>query len=717
MIEGIVAKVFSILSLFFIIVLGFIVIRNGRKLVNKLFSLLTLILIIWVFGSFMMFGSKLDSEIMFWDKFIYAGIIFWFSIQYHFSLAVTYINFKRRLILWLGYASSLIFLVLSRTDYFVSGVFHYAWGAHMKAQIAHHFFIAIFSLYVLLFFYTLIKKYKKEKNKAERGRILFYILGFSVLDFVGGTAFLPAYSIAVYPVFLATPLIFSIIIAYSIVYFGLMNIKLIMRRYVVNFLTLSSFVIPSYFVLNVIYLFYPDYLLPLFVAIYIISLEFFDRLKKTYYRLANRYFFSSLYDSKELIYSLNNNLHSSLEVKKIFQSVTGILIQAFHCKSIAAINFNYKKAKWSVLYNNNFPAMDFKTDNLDHEAIKKIFIDNKSLSLKTIESSQHLNNKFISYLISLGVELVLPIKINKNQLKSLLFFGPKESGESYNEKDLKILEYIASEIGLAIENALLYQSVKKFNVKLQNEINKATKKLQEQNETLIKLDELKDEFIGIVSHQLRTPLTGIRWFTEMLYKNKEANLNEKQLGLLQKIRVSNLSLIKLVNDLLDVSHIETGHKFEIIKNNFYLNDLINEVIKENVYLIETKKLKIINTILDNLEVYADRDKIKQVWQNLITNASKYSQENTEIKIYSKTNKTGEIIFYVEDRGIGIPKKQQSKLFTKFFRATNAALQYTEGTGLGLYIAREIVRAHDGEMSFKSKEKQGSIFFFSIPISK
>lgn len=717
MIEGLVSKVFSILSLFFIIALGLIVIKNSRKLVNKLFFLLTLILIIWVFGSFMMFGSKLDNEIIFWDRFVYAGIIFWFSIQYHFSLAVTYINLKRRIILWFAYAFSILFLVLSRTDYFVSGIFHYAWGAHMKAQIFHHFFIAIFSSYVLLFFYTLLKKYHKEKNKAERSRILIYIFGFSVLDFVGGTAFLPAYSIAVYPVFLATPLIFSIIIAYSIVYFGLMNIKLIMRRYFVYFLSLSSLVLPSYFALYYVFLFYRDYLLALFIAIYILSLLFFERIKKTYYRLANKYFFSSLYDSQELIFSLNNNLHSSLDVKKIFESITSILIQAFHCKSIAAINFNYKRAKWSVIYNNNFSAIDSKTDNLNHETIRNLFINKKSLSLKDIENGHNLDNEFISYLKNLNVELVLPIKINKKQLTSLLFFGPKESGEAYNEKDLEILEYIAGEIGLTIENALLYQSVKKFNVKLQNEINKATKKLQEQNETLIKLDRLKDEFVGIVSHQLRTPLTGIRWFTEMLFKNSDKNLNNKQLGLLQKIRVSNLSLIKLVNDLLEVSHIETGHKFEIVKNNFNLNDLINEVIKENVYLIETKKLKITNNILNDLEIYADRDKIKQVWQNLITNASKYSRENAEIKIYLKTKKTGELIFYVEDKGIGVPKKQQSKLFTKFFRATNASLQYTEGTGLGLYIAREIVRAHGGEMSFKSKEKVGSIFFFSIPINK
>lgn len=713
MIEGLFAKVFSLLSLFFIILLGFIVIKNGRKLVNKLFFLLTLILIIWVFGSFMMFGSTSDKLIIFWDRFIYAGVVFWSAIQYHFSLAVTYTNLKRRILLGTAYFLSFVFLLLSRTDYLVSGVFHYEWGSHMKAQLAHHFFVASFVLYALLFFSALFKKYRTEKNKAEKGRLLLYILGFSVLDFIGGTAFLPAYSIPVYPIFLATPLVFSIIIAYSIVYFGLMNIKLIMRRYFVYFLSVSSFALPAYFSLYYSYLFFADYFLAVFIGIYILSLLFFEHLKKAYYRLANKYFFSSLYDSNELIYSLNSQLRSSLEIKQIFKSVTATLIQAFHCKAVAVINHDQNKDFWSVLYNSGFKTMDMKTKGLDYRSLKDLFEANKPLSLKNIEKDKALYKKFPAYLRSFDISLVVPVKINKSQLSSLMFFGPKESGEAYDEKDLQILEFIASEIGISIENALLYQNAKKFNIKLQNEVRKATKKLQEQNETLKKLDQAKDEFIGIASHQLRTPLTGIRWFTEILMKNKEANLNEKQLGLLKQISSSNLSLIKLVNDLLDVSHIETGRKFEIIKKPFKVSELVSEVLKENAYLIQSKRLKIENSLSD-ASIVADRDKIKQVWQNLISNASKYCREDGIIKIYYKKDKTKNISFYIEDDGIGIPKSQETKLFTKFFRAANASLQYTEGTGLGLYIAREIIRAHGGKMDFKSQENKGSTFYFSIP---
>lgn len=708
---------FSLFSLFFIIILGLIVIRNGRQLINRLFTLLNLILIIWIFGSLMLLTAQNEAQIIFWDLFIYAGIIFWAAIQYHFSLAVTHFNFKRKIALSIAYLLSFFFLIISRTDFFASGVFYYRYGSHTQAKLGHHLFMIFFAIYVALFFYILLKKYYQEKNKIERSKTFYYILGFSVLNFIGGTAFLPAYSIPIYPIFLASPLIFSLIITYSIVYLGLMNIKLIMRRYSVYLLSFVSLFIPAYLILYYIYLFYFQYFFPIFIAIYISSLISFDPLKKKYYYLANKYFFSSLYDTKNLIYKLNNDLRSSLEIKKIFHSVTKVLTPAFHFKSIAIIKFNDRQKKWSLLYNDSFPKLDLKIKHINNNDINKIFSNNQPVNSKTIQENSEVTSMFKKHLKSLRIELLIPIRINKDKLNYLILFGPKESGDPYHKKDLQILKIVANEIGIAIENALLYQSVKRFNIKLQKEVSRATTKLEIQNKTLVKLDEVKDEFISIVSHQLRTPLTGIRWFTEILIKNKDKNLNHKQIEMLQHIGASNMSLIKLVNDLLDVSHIETGHKFIINKNNFLVNELINEVLKENIYLIKKKKLMIDNKIKKDLVIYADRDKIKQVWQNLISNATKYTDDQKTIQIYSRVNNKNQIVFYLKDEGVGIPQKEQAKLFNKFFRANNASLKHAEGTGLGLHIARELIRAHQGEMFFKSKENRGSSFYFSLPIIK
>jgi len=710
-------KIFSLLSLGFIISLSIIVLKNSRKLVNKLFFSLTLILDLWVFGSFMMFGSIFDYQIIFWDRFIYAAVVFWPALQYHFSLAVTHFNNKRRYLLILAYTLTPIFLIISQSNQFVSGVFRYKWGAHTYAHSLHHYYLAFFALSSLLFFYNLIKKYRAETDRLERKRTLYYIFGFIVLDFIGGSAFLPAYQIPFYPIFLATPLIFSLIIAYAITYFGLMDIKLIMRRYFVYILSLFSVLAPTYICLYYVEIFYPGWLFFFSLLLFILSLVFFLNVKNYFYRFSNKYFFSSLYDFNELIYSLNNRLRASLDIGQIFQSTMGLLGQAFHSKAIAIINYSPRLKFWTIVYNQDFIFAKGRI-SLNYQTLSELFVSGRPLALSDLEKSNlKATRGLFLYFKNLNAELIVPIKIKEKQLSSLMIFGPKESGESYNAKDIRVLESVASEIGLSLENALLYQSVTRFNVKLKDEVDKATKQLQEQNETLKKLDQAKTEFIGIASHQLRTPLTGIRWFTELLLKNNEKNLSAKQLDFLDQVSASNQRMIRLVNDLLDVSHIETGRKFDIIKSEFRLAEVIDEVLKENIFLISTKGLKIQNNLPQDLSIFADREKIKQVWQNLISNATKYSGDKTTITITLNPDKNkGLNIFGVQDQGIGIPKDQQAQIFNKFFRASNASLKHSDGTGLGLYIAREIIRAHGGEMWFESTEGQGTDFLFSLPIA-
>ncbi len=711
------SQIFSLLSLFFIIVLSLVVLNNSRKLVNKLFFLLTLILDLWVFGSFMMLNSNSDAQVIFWDRFVYAAVVFWPALQYHFSVAVTYINNKRRALLTLAYLLSPVFLIISQTDYFVKDVFRYTWGAHTKAQFLHHFFLMFFAVYGLLFFYNMIAQYRKERFHLERKRLLYYVIGFCVLDFIGGTAFLPAYLVPFFPIFLATPLLFSLIISYAIVYFGLMDIKLIVRRYFVYSLSLFSVLAPTYLVLYNVNYYYPRHLFAFSIILFTISLALFSRIRTFFYKFANRHFFASLYDSNELIYNLNNRLRASLDISQIFESTMGILRQAFHSKAIAVLKYESRSNKWRLIYNVNF---QFNTElvSIDYKEISAVFDNNLPIGISGLAAAVGKSNQaLVDYFDDNGVELIVPIKIKQTKLISLMLFGAKESGESYNSKDFQVLESVATEIGISLENALLYQSVTKFNVKLKDEISKATKQLQEQNESLKILDKAKTEFVGIASHQLRTPLTGIRWFTELLAKNKDKNLSPKQLDYLDQVNQSNQRMIKLVNDLLDVTHIETGRKFQIIKTEFSFSEIIQEVIKENIALIDSKKLAINNSVPPKLKIFADRDKIKQVWQNLISNATKYTGENTAINLSLKEDKKLGLVFCIQDAGIGIPQEQQNQIFAKFFRASNASLQNSEGTGLGLYIAREIIRAHGGEMWFESKDQAGTSFFFSLPLIK
>ncbi|MDD5172726.1 MAG: ATP-binding protein [Patescibacteria group bacterium] len=230
-----------------------------------------------------------------------------------------------------------------------------------------------------------------------------------------------------------------------------------------------------------------------------------------------------------------------------------------------------------------------------------------------------------------------------------------------------------------------------------------------------KIDRAKSEFVSLASHQLRTPLAGIKWFIELLMKGKGGKMDKKALDYLQQIYISNERMIKLVRDLLDISRIETGKKFEINKQKIKIKDILESSLKETFSLAKKRKIKIIkNDLGDNFELWVDPDKLKQVLDNLITNAIKYNKENGNIEINCQKEKD-KIIFSIKDNGVGIPKNQQKRIFEKFFRADNAIFKETDGNGLGLYIAKAIVEAHGGKIWFKSKENKGATFYFSLAI--
>ncbi len=226
------------------------------------------------------------------------------------------------------------------------------------------------------------------------------------------------------------------------------------------------------------------------------------------------------------------------------------------------------------------------------------------------------------------------------------------------------------------------------------------------------INKLKSEFVSVASHQLRTPLTGIKWFTEFLLKG---GLDAKSKDYVQQIYISNERMLRLVDDLLNVSHIETGNKFEIVLKDADLILIIKDVIKECALLAKPKYISLVYSekSLQKLILAIDELKLRQVFQNLISNAIKYSKENTKIMVECQI-KNNEVIFSVRDKGIGIPEHQQGQVFSKFFRAENVFTMHTDGTGLGLYIAKAIVDAHGGKIWFKSEENKGTVFFISLP---
>ena len=229
------------------------------------------------------------------------------------------------------------------------------------------------------------------------------------------------------------------------------------------------------------------------------------------------------------------------------------------------------------------------------------------------------------------------------------------------------------------------------------------------------VDRMKTDFISLASHQLRTPLSAMRWFAEMLLAGDAGKLSKEQTEFVKNIEQANAKMIVLVNSLLNISRIESG-RIVVDPVPTDLKELVLGELKGIEKNIKDKKQTALVSVDRNLpKVNVDPKLIAEVYKNLLTNANKYSPDGGEIEIFI-SHKDGELISRVSDNGIGIPKVSQDKVFERFYRAPNVLKMETEGTGLGLYLAKAIVESSGGRIWFESEVGKGTTFWFTLPLS-
>jgi PAS domain S-box-containing protein len=228
---------------------------------------------------------------------------------------------------------------------------------------------------------------------------------------------------------------------------------------------------------------------------------------------------------------------------------------------------------------------------------------------------------------------------------------------------------------------------------------------------LEELSKQKDEFIGIASHELKTPVTSIKGYTQILKMRFAQERNSKAVEMLTRMDRQIDKLTVLINDLLDVTKIEGG-KFQFYRSYFDFNELVSEVAEEVQQT--THQHTIVTKLALTGKIYGDRERIGQVITNFLSNAIKYSPQSSEI-ILTTHREPKKISLCVQDFGIGISKEQQGKVFDRFFRVSGLKENTFPGLGLGLFISAEIVKRHHGTISVKSIKDKGSTFCFALPV--
>ena len=274
----------------------------------------------------------------------------------------------------------------------------------------------------------------------------------------------------------------------------------------------------------------------------------------------------------------------------------------------------------------------------------------------------------------------------------------------------KKITYLAKEIGKEHFDV-------KINLEDKGELGHLAKNMHDMGTSLKNAKKSKDEFVAMISHELKTPLTPIKIYTSALKNPKVyGELNQKQTEAVQGINFNAQRLEKLIEDLLDAQRLETG-RMMFKKDKFSVNEILDESVKSYQIICEEKNIEITSKMNEEIFIYSDKKRIQQVLDNLCRNSIDFVPKNTGIITIFAERKNDDVIFSVKDNGRGILKQAQEKLFTRFYQADTSLTRRHGGTGLGLAICKGIVEGLGGKIWLESTVGKGTNVYFTIPVGK
>ncbi len=296
--------------------------------------------------------------------------------------------------------------------------------------------------------------------------------------------------------------------------------------------------------------------------------------------------------------------------------------------------------------------------------------------------------------------------------QGFIFVGTQNIETRITEGEREIITILANQIGQTLDNARLFEKTWRSQQELEIKVEERTRQLTEALEELKRISKRKSDFISSVSHELRTPLTSIKGYAAILLAGKLGAIPDEIKERLGKINRHSDELVHMVNDLLDISRIESG-KVNMNIENLELAPIVEKAADLLSEQLKTKNIAFnIRIPADCKKIMVDRSQIERVFINLLGNALKFTPEKGSISVSVHcSDKTIQVD--VTDTGFGIPQEAQEKIFEEFYRVDNTINQEVKGTGLGLTLVKHIIEAHRGRMWVKSKLGEGSTFSFTL----
>ncbi|NOX17901.1 MAG: HAMP domain-containing histidine kinase, partial [Chlorobi bacterium] len=545
-------------------------------------------------------------------------------------------------------------------------------------------------------YFSTVEEYERKKLRWIMFGFSVSLIGFLILWVIPSLVF--SNGLVPEEFLLLLVLFIPVTFAISIVRYRLLDIDVIIKRSIVYSAVIGLLII----VYAVVIVFITEFLkidnsvIPPVITALLIAL-FFQPVNSKTQEFVNKKYFRIQYNFRKVLKSFIDDIRHDNDIKSISGKIIERIEEAIPVEGISVFFTGLSGIQFNGVIQEN--CKNISQSNFDVNGLTKEIIDSLPLAKKkSVEPDADINYYEKGFIPDCDFELLIPIKSESNNLFGIILLKEKKAGIRYTVEDIDLLSAIAESAASAIER-----------IKLQEEL--IEEKLE--TERLVELNELKSLFVSTVSHDLKTPLTSIKMFSEMLRTNRNIS-PEKRSEYLKIIEGESDRLTRLIDGALDYAKIEKGIK-EYHFGYVNLNEVVEEALKLMEYPLKMQKFKVITKLAQReLIIRADKDALIEAMINLISNAVKYSEARKEI-IVSAYAADNYFAVSVEDKGIGIKEDELEEVLTPYFRSEDFAVKNKKGTGLGLAIIKHIMNAHGGEIKIKSKIGEGSNFTLLFPL--
>jgi signal transduction histidine kinase len=691
-------------------------------------------LVIWVLSNYLSNIVRNYQEALWLNRIIFSSttILAWFLFLFGSAYPRNDLVINRR-VLYIGYLLTFIIAVLGSTSLVVEDVRIHDGYSDITFGSLSIIYIAHFVILFASFIFTLISKLFKS-NGLERIKIQYLVSGIALSGFgaIVTNLLLPLSNIFAFTNY--GPFFF-------IIFIGLSCISILKHRlFGLNYL-FGSFL--KFIVINAITVlyFYSLYFLQIQLWGNVITLEsvltsiflgfgfvfFFNFMNKRISDFLDRNFSFSKVDINRVKDNFIKEISTDLRVQSIASYTSKVINKSLESRFAYIVLQNIKTKALNQYSDGDVPS--------DNSYLKQIcaFVSTNYMSMPSVYVREELNFSRIKstsfdgfeelnkLLDRNGIGTLVNLDLN-GKFMGFILIGTRDSKRAYTYQDIDFIKYLKANVSIALSRAILYQEVEDFSDTLQVKVDKATSALQVQKAELQRKYQFEKDMMGIMGHELRTPMTVARGLAEILLQKAGAGKGMENDYLKEKLEKIFNSINKesdLIQTLLSTSHID-NQKVNLQVSNFDLNELIDYAMFTFKKDADAKKLKLtFEESKDKLPTMnSDQSRIQEIINNLISNAIKYTNEGS-VKV-SVESKEDMIHFTVQDSGIGIPENEINNIGKKFYRIHQHLDQKKDivragGTGLGLYVVNGLLDIMGGKLIIKSEEGKGSTFTAVFPV--